>query len=68
MLGRSTVQFDHLLRAIRAAAETAALLEHREVDPFHLLPPRSEGKAPFRAGALCLRGWPASYSRAPIPG
>ncbi len=24
-------------RAIRAAAETAALLEHREVDPFHLL-------------------------------
>ena len=24
-------------RAVRAAAETAALLEHREVDPFHLL-------------------------------
>lgn len=24
-------------RAVRAAAETAALLEHREIDPFHLL-------------------------------
>ena len=41
-------------RAVAAAAETAARLEHREVEPFHLLIGMSTGTPtePGRAGAL----------------
>jgi ATP-dependent Clp protease ATP-binding subunit ClpA len=39
-------------RAIRAAAETAALLEHREVDPFHLLIGCLQVPESFAAGVL----------------
>ncbi|MGA9856796.1 MAG: Clp protease N-terminal domain-containing protein [Solirubrobacteraceae bacterium] len=39
-------------RAVRAAAETAALLEHREVDPFHLLIGCLQARDSFAARVL----------------